>query len=122
MFWLKRRPRCSGDLFEQNDKYGIFVTCMGYVFSKYVHDKLVDPDNVNVNSVPAPVVPIYEAGNRLRLSNGGRHFDRTLSWVNDSDFGSAALPSNSRPRSKFGHSPQLVMPAPTPLTSVLFSV
>jgi len=57
MFWLKGFPRCSGDLFEQNGQYGIFVTCMRCGFSKYVHDKLVDPDEVNVDSVRAPVVP-----------------------------------------------------------------
>ena len=74
MIWLKRCPRCPGDLFEQNDQYGIFVTCMQCGFSKDVHDKLGDSDEVNVDPVPAPVVPKYEARKRHRLPHGGRHF------------------------------------------------
>tara|TARA_Y100000815_G_C13105964_1_gene411261 strand:+ start:181 stop:372 length:192 start_codon:yes stop_codon:yes gene_type:complete len=62
-------PRCSGDLFEQNDQYGIFVACMYCGFSKDVHDKLVDLDEVNVDLVPDPVTPKYEAGKRRRLSH-----------------------------------------------------
>ena len=67
-------PRCSGDLFEQNDQYGIFVTCMLCGFIKYVYDKLIDPDEVNVDPVPAPVVLKYEAGKRRRLSHWGAAF------------------------------------------------
>ncbi|MDA1218811.1 MAG: hypothetical protein O2909_05150 [Chloroflexi bacterium] len=90
MFWLKRCPRCSGDLFEQDDQYGIFVTCMQCGFSKDVHDKLVDPGVVSLEPVPAPVVPKSEAGKRRRLSHGGRHFSRTFSRVNESESGAAA--------------------------------
>jgi hypothetical protein len=67
MFWLKRFPRCSGDMFEQNDQYGNFVDCMQCGFSKDVHDKLVDFDEVNVVPLPASVVPKYEVGKRCRF-------------------------------------------------------
>jgi len=90
MFWLKRCPRCSGDLFEQVDHYGNFVTCMQCGFSKDVHDDLVDPGAVSLDPVPPPVVPRSEAGKRRRLSHGGRHFSRTFSRVNDSQFGATA--------------------------------
>ena len=28
MYWFKQCPRCSGDLVVENDRYGIFVSCM----------------------------------------------------------------------------------------------
>ena len=28
MFWLKSCPRCFGDLYEDTDKYGKFISCM----------------------------------------------------------------------------------------------
>ena len=34
MFWIKRCPRCSGDLFGDRDQYGLFVTCIQCGFSK----------------------------------------------------------------------------------------
>jgi len=78
MFWLKRCPRCSGDMFEQNDQYGNVVACMQCGFSKGVHDKLVDPDEVNVDPLPASVVPKYEAGKRCRFCHGGGIFPESF--------------------------------------------
>jgi hypothetical protein len=43
MFWFKRCPRCSGDLFEETDQYGSFITCMQCGFSKDIFEKLADP-------------------------------------------------------------------------------
>ena len=54
-------------MFEQNDEYGNFVACMQCGFSKDVHDKLVDFDEVNVVPLPASVVPKYEVGKRCRF-------------------------------------------------------
>jgi hypothetical protein len=28
MFWLKGCPRCKGDLYEDTDKYGHYVSCL----------------------------------------------------------------------------------------------
>ncbi len=28
MFWLKRCPRCEGDLYEDEDTYGRYVACL----------------------------------------------------------------------------------------------
>ena len=79
MFWFKRCPRCSGDLFEESDRYGCFVTCMQCGFSKDAMDKLADPGDISLEPVPAPVVPKFQGGKRRRISHGGRHFGRTFS-------------------------------------------
>jgi uncharacterized C2H2 Zn-finger protein len=36
MFWLKCCPRCSGDLYEDRDRYGSYVNCMhcGYYLTE----------------------------------------------------------------------------------------
>ena len=36
MFWFKHCPRCTGDLFEDQDQYGPFITCMQCGFTKDV--------------------------------------------------------------------------------------
>ena len=28
MFWLKKCPRCSGDLYQSSDNYGDFIACL----------------------------------------------------------------------------------------------
>lgn len=28
MIWLNRCPRCSGDLYDDRDLYGVFVSCL----------------------------------------------------------------------------------------------
>jgi hypothetical protein len=86
MFWFKRRPRCSGDLYEETDQYGCFVTCMQCSFSKDVFEKLGDPGSISVDPVPAPAVPKFQGGKRRRLSHGGRHFSRTFNRGDYSDF------------------------------------
>ena len=90
MFWFKRCPRCSGDLFEETDHFGIFVTCLQCGFSKDIHDPMVDPGAVSLESVPAPMVPKGEGGKRRRLSHGGRHFSKTFARLEDADLGKAA--------------------------------
>ena len=78
MFWFKRCPRCSGDLFEESDQYGRFITCMQCGFSKDTVEALTDPDDISVAPIAAPAVPKFEGGKRRRISHGGRHFARTL--------------------------------------------
>ena len=90
MFWFKRCPRCSGDLFEETDQFGIFVTCLQCGFSKDIHDPMVEPGAVSLEPVPAPMVPKGEGGKRRRLSHGGRHFSKTFARLDDADLGQAA--------------------------------
>lgn len=78
MFWFKRCPRCSGDLFEENDRYGCFVTCMQCGFSKDITEKLTDPGEISLEPVEAPIVPKFQGGKRRRISHGGRHFGKTF--------------------------------------------
>ena len=85
MFWFKRCPRCAGDLFEENDQYGSFITCMQCGFSKDIHERLADPGSISLEPIPAPLVPKSEGGKRRRLSHGGRHFSRTFDRLDDSD-------------------------------------
>lgn len=71
MFWFKQCPRCTGDLFVEEDQYGSFVTCIQCGLSKDVSD----PETVlvDVNQGPVPVVPQADDGVVRRLSHGGRH-------------------------------------------------
>ncbi len=78
MYWFKRCPRCSGDLYEENDRYGSFITCMQCGFSKDTMVKLTDPGDIRLEPVPAPVVPKFEGAKRRRTSHGGRHFAKTM--------------------------------------------
>lgn len=34
MFWFKECPRCSGDLYEEEDVFGLYVSCMQCGFQK----------------------------------------------------------------------------------------
>ncbi len=90
MFWFKRCPRCSGDLYEDNDQYGQFITCVQCGFSKDVHSKLEGPLDVTMDPVIPPEVPKAENGKRRRLSHGGRHFSRTFSNRGESSVRDAA--------------------------------
>ncbi len=77
MFWFKRCPRCSGDLFEDRDQYGPFVTCMQCGLNKDIPDEFAGPLDISLEPVPAPVIPRVESGKRRRMSHGGRHTYRT---------------------------------------------
>jgi hypothetical protein len=65
MFWLRGCPRCNGDLYEDRDKYGRYVSCVqcGYHRS--------EPPDIN-----PPFLPLVRAG--------GRHhkliYGRTWRW------------------------------------------
>ncbi|MBM3943061.1 MAG: hypothetical protein FJ316_09090 [SAR202 cluster bacterium] len=77
MFWFKGCPRCSGDVYEDQDQYGPFITCVQCGFSKDIMEKLDSPAQISVEPVAAPVVPKVEGGKRRRLSHGGRHLTRS---------------------------------------------
>ncbi len=85
MFWLKKCPRCSGDLYEEADQYGGYVSCVQCGFCKDVHEKLTDPNSLSVEPAPAPTTPKSDGSKRRRLSHGGRHFGRTFTRAGQSD-------------------------------------
>jgi hypothetical protein len=85
MFWLKKCPRCAGDLYEEADQYGGYVTCMQCGFCKDVLDKLSSPDSLTPDPAPAPKPPSSSGGKRRRLSHGGRHFGRTFARSRSSE-------------------------------------
>lgn len=78
MFWFKRCPRCSGDLFEDRDTYGPFITCMQCGFTKDVMSKLDEPLEKSLEPVPVPTVPKSDGIKRRRMSHGGRHTIHTF--------------------------------------------
>ncbi len=78
MYWFKQCPRCSGDLVVENDQYGIFVSCMQCGMCKDVASEQIDPSQISLEPVPAPIVPQPESGTRRRMSHGGRHIYRGL--------------------------------------------
>ncbi len=79
MYWFKHCPRCSGDLVVENDQYGIFVSCMQCGMCKDVANEQIDPSEISLEPVPAPIVTQPESGTRRRMSHGGRHSYRSLS-------------------------------------------
>jgi hypothetical protein len=55
MFWLKGCPRCKGDLHEDKDKYGSYVSCLqcGYHRS-------------NTSDIEPPLLPLVRVRGRPR--------------------------------------------------------
>ena len=90
MFWFKHCPRCSGDLFKDNDQYGEFITCMQCGFNRDLpvsHQGLLI---ISADPLPAPVVPESDGTKRRRISHGGRHFAKTVTFDVDEMTPSAA--------------------------------
>ena len=83
MFWFKLCPRCSGDLLEDRDQYGYFVTCMQCGFHKDVPADLEGPFAISAEPLAAPVAPQSNGAKRRRISHGGRHFTRTFAFDAD---------------------------------------
>ena len=90
MFWFKSCPRCSGDLYADNDQYGPYITCAQCGFSKDLPQAGEERFVITAEPVPAPVVPESMGGKRSRLSHGGRHIARTLAIAKRSSTGTAA--------------------------------
>ena len=78
MFWFKKCPRCSGDLYADYDQYGQYITCAQCGFSKDLVQNGEELSVITAEPVPAPMVLDSNSGKRRRLSHGGRHFARTL--------------------------------------------
>ena len=78
MFWFKLCPRCTGDLFEDRDQYGSFITCMQCGFSKDIPAENLGTFVVNNDPMPAPIAPVSDGVKRRRISHGGRHFSKTF--------------------------------------------
>ena len=77
MFWFKRCPRCTGDLYEDRDVYGPFITCVQCGFSRDIPNKSASLLLISAAPVPVPAVAKEEGGKRRRISHGGRHFAKT---------------------------------------------
>ncbi len=90
MFWLKRCPRCSGDLYADSDQYGPYITCAQCGFSKDLAQNGEERIVITAEPMSAPVVPQLNGGKRRRLSHGGRHFARTLAMAKRSSAETAA--------------------------------
>jgi hypothetical protein len=80
MFWFKRCPRCSGDLYVEWDRYGPFITCVQCGLSKDVTERDKGLLAMSVGPAPAPVVRRTEVGRQRRLSHGGRHSERAFAF------------------------------------------
>ena len=83
MFWFKNCPRCSGDLFEDRDLYGAFITCMQCGFTRDVPSDHRGTLLITSEPVPVPVVPPPDGNKRRRISHGGRHFSKTFNYDAD---------------------------------------
>ena len=64
MIWFKGCPRCSGDLYDDHDGYGRFVTCTQCGFSKDMIQSITEPSKITAEPVPAPSVPLWTSVNR----------------------------------------------------------
>ncbi len=83
MFWFKLCPRCSGDLFEDRDQYGMFITCLQCGFNRDTSNLEGGVLVISAEPVPAPVVPSPDGTKRRRISHGGRHFSKTFAFDAD---------------------------------------
>ena len=81
MFWFKKCPRCSGDLYADYDQYGPYITCAQCGFSKDLVQNGEERIAISAEATPPPAIPQLEDGKRRRLSHGGRHFARTLAMA-----------------------------------------
>lgn len=52
MFWLKSCPRCHGDLYQDNDLYGTYISCLQC-------GRYIDKEDVLEVTTP-PLVTAYE--------------------------------------------------------------
>ena len=90
MFWFKECPRCSGDLYQDRDQYGSFVTCFQCGLTRDVSKLAGGPLEISAEPALAPPLPKWEGGKRRRLSHGGRHFARTFAFEEESSAESVA--------------------------------
>ena len=77
MFWFKHCPRCSGDIYEDQDSYGKFITCMQCGLTKDAPES--EGGVLVISAAPMGVLkaPISDGNKRGRISHGGRHYFRS---------------------------------------------
>ena len=80
MFWLKGCPRCSGDLYVDQDQYGSFVSCLQCGLNRELANQPGEALRIVAEpSLPAPLPQWHMDGTtRRRVSHGGRHFAEPL--------------------------------------------
>ena len=83
MFWFKLCPRCKGDLLEDRDQYGSFITCMQCGFSKDIPIDQRGQLVVSAEPMPVPIAPSGDGTRRRRISHGGRPFTKTFAFATD---------------------------------------
>ncbi len=81
MFWIKACPRCSGDLYVDNDQYGSFVSCLQCGLNREVCSQPGEP--LLMASEPS-TLPQWESSKRRSSSHGGHHFAKTLFFGEES--------------------------------------
>ncbi len=90
MVWLKDCPRCSGDLYVDQDQYGSFVSCLQCGLNREVCSQPGEPLEIAADpALPSPL-PQWQGTKRRRLSHGGRHFAKTLSFGEEAQAQSVA--------------------------------
>ena len=90
MFWLKGCPRCCGDLYADQDQYGSFVSCLQCGLNREVCSQPGEPLLIASEASLPPTLPQWEGTKRRRLSHGGRHFAKSLSFGEESAVRSVA--------------------------------
>ena len=90
MFWLKRCPRCSGDLYSDHDQYGAYVSCLQCGLVRDVVSDLGEPLKLGAEAQVAVPLAQEEGEKRRRISHGGRHFAKTFASDQDARTRSAA--------------------------------
>jgi len=90
VFWFRGCPRCSGDLYQDWDCYGRFITCVQCGFTRDIPVGAVGRPTLTAEPVPLPAVPPSQGNKHHRRSHGGRHFARTFDFKEDPAIGSLA--------------------------------
>ena len=53
MFWLKKCPRCSGDLYDEKDTFGPYFSCVQCGFHKDIPEQIQDMVPLGLFHLPA---------------------------------------------------------------------
>ena len=80
MFWFKLCPRCSGDLFEDRDQYGKFISCMQCGLIRDMPNCEGGGFVISSEPEPVPVAPISDGTRPRRIARGGRHLFKTRAF------------------------------------------
>ena len=78
MVWFKLCPRCSGDLFEDRDQYGNFITCIQCGLNRQIPNNAGGTFVISAEPGPAPVLETSDGSKRRRSIHGGVHYTKTF--------------------------------------------